>query len=82
MASDDTVHDTLLLNSSSFSIARYVDWQNAKYGKLIVRQFSKLHIMQTLYGVTCAAVVIPGMANDSPHLRAMVETLPRETGMS
>ena len=80
MAGDDAVHDTLLVDSSGFSIARYMDWQNAKYGKLSVRLFCKLHIMHTLHGMACAAVVTPGNANYSPYLRAMVDTLPEGDG--
>ena len=57
-----------------------MDWQNAKYGKLSVRQFSKLHTMHTLHGMVCAAVVTPDMTNDSPHLRVMVETFPDKGG--
>ena len=70
MASDDTVHDTLLVDSSGFSISMYENWQNAK---LSVRQFCKLHIM---YGMRRCR----DMANDSPHLRAIAETLPEGDG--
>ena len=80
MAGDDAVHGTLLVDSSGFSIARYMDWQNAKYGRLSVRLFCKLHIMHTLHGMACAAVVTPGKANDSPYLRAMVNALPEGDG--
>ena len=80
MAGCDAVHDTLLVDSSGFSIARYVDWQNAKYGRLSVRLFAKLHIMHTLHGMVCAATVTAGNASDSPYLRLMVETLPEGDG--
>ena len=30
--------------------------------------------------MVCAAALTPGMANDSPHLRAMTETLPEGDG--
>ena len=53
---------------------------NAKYGKLSVRLFSKLHIMHTLHGGVCAAVVTPGKVNDPPHLRQMIEMLPEGDG--
>ena len=42
--------------------------------------FAKLHIMHTLHGMACAAVVTPGKVNDSPHQRPMIETLPRGDG--
>ena len=82
MAGDEAVHGTLLVDSSGFSIAKYIDWLNAKYGKLSVRLFSKLHIMHTLRGMVCAAVVTPGNINDPPYLRQMIEMLPEETGTS
>ncbi len=53
---------------------------NAKYGKLSVRLFSKLHIMHMLHGTVCAAVVAPGKVNDPPHLRLMIEMLPEGDG--
>ena len=36
--------------------------------------------MHTLHGMVCAATVTPGNANDSPHLRTMIETLPEGDG--
>ena len=80
VAGDDAVHGTKIVNSSGFSIARYVDWYNAKYGKISVKKFSKLHIMQTLHGKICAAMVTPGKANDSPYLRAMIAMMPHGSG--
>ena len=65
---------------AAFSIAKYIDWLNAKYGKLSVKLFSKLRIMHTLRGMVCAVVITPGNANDSPYLRQMVETLPEGDG--
>ena len=65
---------------ATFSIARYIDWMNAKYGKLSVRLFSKLHIMHMLHGMVCAAAVTPGKVNDPPHLRLMTEMLPEGDG--
>ena len=53
---------------------------NAKYGKLSVRLFSKLHIMHMLHGTVCAAAVTPGKVNDPPHLRQMIEMLPEGDG--
>ncbi len=80
MVGRDTVHDTLLVDSGEFSIAKYVDWQNAKYGNLSVRLFAKLHIMHTLHCTVCAATVTHGNASDSPYLRLMAETLPESDG--
>ena len=45
-----------------------------------MRLFSKLHIMHTLRGRVCAAVVTPGNVNDPPYLRQMIETLPEGDG--
>lgn len=41
----------------AFSIAKYMDWQNAKYGTLSMKLFCKLHIMHTLHGMACAVVL-------------------------
>ena len=80
MAGDDAARGTKIVDSSGFSIARYADWYNAKYGKISVKRFAKLHIMQTLHGKICAAMVTPGKANDSPYLRAMIAMMPRGSG--
>ena len=56
MAGDDAARGTKIVDSSGFSIARYADWYNAKYGKISARKFAKLHIMQTLHGKICAAM--------------------------
>ena len=79
-AGDDAARGTKIVDSSGFSIARYADRYNAKYGKISVKKFAKLHIMQTLRGKTCAATVAPGKANDSPYLRAMIAMMPRGPG--
>ena len=65
---------------AAFSIAKYIDWQNSKYGKIGVRLFSKLHIMHTLHGMVCAVVVTPGNANGLPYLLPMIVTLPEGGG--
>ena len=44
MAGKDAVHGTKIADSSGYSIARYIEWQNAKYGKLSVHDFAKLKI--------------------------------------
>ena len=61
-------------------MAGYVGWLNARYGKISVRLFCKLHIMHTLHGMICVAAVTPGNANDSPYLRQMIEMLPEGDG--
>ncbi len=53
------------------------DWNKATYSG---KKFVKLHIMHALHGMACAAVVTPGKSNDSPYLRAMMETLPKGDG--
>ena len=60
--------------------ARYIEWQNAKYGKISVQDFAKLHLIHTPYGKVCAAMVTPGKANDSPYLREMIEMMPDGSG--
>ena len=61
-------------------MAGYIDWLNAKYGRIIVRLFSKIHIMHTPNSTVCAAVVTHGNVNDPPYLRLMIETLPEGDG--
>ena len=70
----------LSADSSGFSISKYEDWENAKYGEISAKQFKKLHVIRSLHGKICAAAVTPGLACDSPHLRQMVESLPYGTG--
>ncbi len=50
MAGDYAARGTKIVDSSGFSIVRYADWYSAKYGKISVKEFAKLHIMQTLHG--------------------------------
>ena len=80
MAGEDAVHGTKIADSSGYSIARYIEWQNAKYGKLSVHDFAKLHVIRTLHGKICAAMVTPGKANDSPYLKKMMDMMPRGSG--
>ena len=81
MAGDEAVHGTLLVDSSGFQHSQVYRLAERKVRQeLSVRLFSKLHIMHTLRGMVCAAVVTPGNANDSPYLRQMVEMLPEGDG--
>ena len=80
MAGDAAVHGTKIVDSTGFSISRYRDWHNAKYGTISVKQFAKLHIVHALGGKICAAAVTPGKANDSPYLREMLTRMPRGSG--
>ena len=80
MAGDDAAHSDIMSDSSGFRKAKIVEWRHAKYGKLSVRDYAKLHVLQVLHGKICAAVVTPGKDNDSPHLREMVEMLPKGSG--
>ena len=80
MAGDDAVRGTKVVDSAEFSIARYADWYNAKYGKISVKKFAKLHIIQTPHDKICSAMVTPGRANDSPYLRAMIAMMSRGSG--
>ena len=80
MAGKDAAHGTKIADSSGYSIARYIEWQNAKYSKLSVQDFARLHLIHTPYGKICAAMVTPGKANDSPCLRKMIEMMPPGSG--
>ena len=80
MAGEEAVHGTKRVDSSGYSISRYKEWQNAKYGKFSVQDFAKLHLIHTPHGKICAATVTPGNATDSPHLRKMIKMMPDGSG--
>ena len=69
MAGEDAVHGTKIADSSGYSMEWYKEWQNAKYGKLGVHDFAKLHVIRTLHGKICAATVRP----DTPTTRRISE---------
>ena len=80
MAGDEVVDGTKIVDSSGFSISRHKDWYNAKYGKLRVQDFVKLHAIHTPQGKISAAMVTPGETNDSPYLRKMIKMMPNGSG--
>ena len=80
MAGEGAVRGTKIADSGGYSMARYTEWQNAEYGRLSVHDFSKLHAIRALHGKICAAMVTPGKANDSPHLRKMAGMVPPGSG--
>lgn len=55
MAGDEAVNGTKIVDSSGFSISRYKDWYNVKYGKLSVKDFVKLHSIHTPQGKISSA---------------------------
>ena len=80
MAGEGAVNGPKIVDSSGFSISRFIEWQHAKYGKLSVHDFAKMHLIHTPQGKVCAAMVTPGKANDSPYLRKMIEMMPEGSG--
>ena len=80
MAGDEAVDGTKIVDSSGFGIFRYKRWHNAKYGKLNVKDFVKLHAIHTPQGKISAATFTPGEANDSPYLRKMIKMMPNGSG--
>ena len=80
MAGEDAVHGTKIADSSGYSIARYIERQNAKYGKLSVHDFAKLHVIRTLHDKICAVMATPGHANDSPYLKKVIGMMPGGSG--
>lgn len=80
MAGDEAVDGTTIVDSSGFNMSRLKDWINAKYGKLSVRDFVKLHAIHTPQGKICAAMVTHGEANDSLYLRKMIKMMPNGSG--
>ena len=59
--------DGLMVDPSGCSVARYVNWVKAKYGKNGVKPFAKLHVLRSKHGRICAAAISKGTANDSPY---------------
>ena len=55
MAGDDVIHGNIMSDSSGFRMAKIVEWRHAKYGKLDVRDYAKLHVSQVEHGKICAA---------------------------
>ena len=80
MAGDAAARGAKIIDSTGFSIFRYMDWHNAKYGTISVKQFAKPRIARALGGKICAAAVTPGKANDSPYIREMLARMPRGSG--
>ena len=76
----DAVHGTKSTTPVGTATARYIEWQSAKYGKISVQDFAKLHLIHTPYGNVCAAMVTPGKAGGSPYLREMIEMMPDGSG--
>ena len=74
------MHGTIMADFTGSSISGYQDWYNAKYGTISVRQFAKPRIARVPHGMTCAASVTPGKANDPPYLKAMLAMAPRGSG--
>ena len=45
-----------------------------------MKLFAKLHLIHAPHGRICAAMVTPGVANDSPYLRKMIDMMPPGSG--
>ena len=80
MAGDDAARGAKIVDSAGFRMARYADRRNAKYGKISVKKLAKPRIARSPRGKTCAAVVTPGKADDSPHLMAVIAMMPNGSG--
>ena len=82
LSSDIGEDDDLIVDSSGYSVARYINWMKAKYGKISVKLFAKLHVLRSKHGRICAAAVSKGTANDSPYLRRMISAIPPGCGVA
>ena len=69
-----------IADSGGSSVSGYKDWHNANYGTISVKQFAKPRIARALHGKICAAVVTPGRADDSSHLRGTLDMVPHGSG--
>ena len=60
MAGKDAVNGPKIVDSSGFSISLFIKWQHAKYGRLSMHGFAKMHLIHTPQGKVCADMVTPG----------------------
>ena len=72
-------HETLLVDSSSYTYNRYVWKENAKGGRW-ERLTVKHHAMLTLNGCIVASVVTDGDCDDSPILKKLTKKAPEGCG--
>ena len=49
-AGEKAVTSSKIVYSSEFSISRFIEWQNTKYGKLSAHDFAKMHLIHTPQG--------------------------------
>ena len=70
----------LHIDSSGFGLKIYTEWKHAKYGKMSVHKYVKLHIIRARKGKILACTITEGVENDSPHLRKLLKQIPDYEG--
>ena len=56
------------IDSSGFGLKIYTEWKHAKYGKMSVHKYVKLHAIRARRGKILTCTITEGMENDSPQL--------------
>ena len=68
------------IDSSGFGLKIYTEWKHAKYGKMSVHKYIKLHIIRARWSKILACTVTEGEENDSPQLRKLPNQIPKYDG--
>ena len=68
------------IDSSGFGLKTYTEWKHAKYGKMSVHKYIKLHIIRARWSKILAWTVTEGEENDSPQLRKLPNQIPKYDG--
>ena len=70
----------LHIDSSGFGLKIYTEWKHAKYGKMNVHKYVKLHLIRARGGKILACSITEGEESDSPQLREMLRQIPDYEG--
>ena len=68
------------IDSSGFGLKIYTEWKHAKYGKMSVHKYVKLHIICTRRSKILACTITEEEESDSPHLRELPKRIPNYKG--
>lgn len=68
------------IDSSGFGLKIYTEWKHAKYGKMSVHKYVKLHLIRARKGKILACTITRGEEHDSPQLRELLKQVPDYTG--
>ena len=68
------------IDSSGFGLKIYTEWKHAKYGKMSVHKYIKLHLIRARGGRILACSITEGEESDSPQLRKLLKQIPEYRG--